>query len=153
MPLTNVSLLKGSRTAAQKSAILDEIYQAMRETFGVPQDDKFMMITEHPREDFLFGRHFMNIDRSDDLIIIQLTVSDTRSVDQKKALFARIARAWPAKSASVPKTFLSTWSRQGLRTGRSVMASRNMPTGNRSPFDPNRTGSRSTCRLARQRTQ
>ena len=39
MPLTNVSLLKGSRTATQKSAILDEIYQAMRETFGVPQDE------------------------------------------------------------------------------------------------------------------
>ncbi|GAB2185995.1 tautomerase family protein [Roseibium sp. LAB1] len=92
MPLTNISLMKGSKTAAQKSAILDEIYQAMRETFGVPQDDKFMMITEHSREDFLFGRHFMNIDRSDDLIIIQLTVSDTRSVDQKKALFARIAK-------------------------------------------------------------
>ncbi|MEE4011258.1 tautomerase family protein [Roseibium sp. FZY0029] len=92
MPLTNVSLLKGSKTAAQKASILDEIYQSMRETFGVPQDDKFMMITEHAREDFLFGRHFMNIDRSDDLIIIQLTVSDTRSVEQKKALFARIAR-------------------------------------------------------------
>lgn len=92
MPLTHVSILKGTRTDSQKSAILDEIYQAMRETFDVPMDDKFMMITEHGRADFLFGRHYMNIARSDDLIIIQLTVSDTRTVDKKKALFNRIAR-------------------------------------------------------------
>lgn len=92
MPLTNVFLMKGSKTAAQKAAILDEIYQAMRETFDVPQDDKFMTITELPPENFLFGRHYMNIPRSDDLILIQLTVSDTRTVEKKKALFARIAK-------------------------------------------------------------
>ncbi|MBN9668789.1 tautomerase family protein [Roseibium aggregatum] len=92
MPLTQVSLMKGSKSPAQKAAILDEIYQAMRETFDVPQDDKFMTITEHAREDFLFGRHYMNIPRSDDLMIIQLTVSDTRSQEKKKALFARIVK-------------------------------------------------------------
>jgi phenylpyruvate tautomerase PptA (4-oxalocrotonate tautomerase family) len=91
MPLTNVSLLKGSKSAHRKAVILDEIYQAMRETFDVPVDDKFMMITEHAAEDFLFGRHYMDINRSDDLIVIQLTVSDTRPVEKKKALFARIA--------------------------------------------------------------
>jgi hypothetical protein len=31
----------------------------------------------------------MGIERSDDLIILQITVSNTRSVEQKKALFAR----------------------------------------------------------------
>jgi len=92
MPLTQVSLMKGSKTPAQKAAILDEIYQAMRETFDVPQDDKFMTIAEHAREDFLFGRHYMNIARSDDFMIIQLTVSDTRSQEKKKALFARIVK-------------------------------------------------------------
>lgn len=92
MPLTHVSIMKGSKTERQKAAILDEIYQALRETFDVPQDDKFMTISEHAREDFLFGRHYMNIDRSDDLILIQLTVSDTRPVEKKKALFARIVK-------------------------------------------------------------
>ncbi|WP_428671083.1 tautomerase family protein [Roseibium sp.] len=90
MPLTQVSLMKGSKTPAQKAAILDEIYQALRETFDVPADDKFMTINEVDREDLVFGRHFMNINRSDDFIIIQLTVSDTRTKAKKKALFARI---------------------------------------------------------------
>ncbi|TYC49245.1 tautomerase family protein [Rhodobacterales bacterium] len=92
MPLTHVSILKGSKTAGQKAVILDEIYQSLRETFDVPADDKFMTISDHSREDFLFGRHYMNIDRSDDLILIQLTVSDTRTVEKKKALFARIVK-------------------------------------------------------------
>ncbi|WP_428641125.1 tautomerase family protein [Roseibium sp.] len=91
MPLTQVSLMKGSKTPAQKAAILDEIYQALRETFDVPADDKFMTVTEVEREDFVFGRYYMNVARSDDLVIIQLTVSDTRTQAKKRALFARIA--------------------------------------------------------------
>jgi phenylpyruvate tautomerase PptA (4-oxalocrotonate tautomerase family) len=32
----------------------------------------------------------MDITRTDDLVILQITVSNTRSIEQKKALFARI---------------------------------------------------------------
>ncbi|MCX2724201.1 tautomerase family protein [Roseibium salinum] len=103
MPLTHVSLIKGSKTAAQKSVILDEIYRAMRETFDVPEDDKFMRITEHAPEDLVFGRHYMGIRRSDDLIIIQLTVSDTRTTEKKKALFARIAEKLVQKAGVRPE--------------------------------------------------
>ncbi|WP_269583923.1 tautomerase family protein [Roseibium sp. Sym1] len=91
MPLTQVSIRKGSKTEAQKKTLLNEIYEAMRETFDVPADDRFMTITEHAQEDFVFGRHYMNIARSDDLILILLTVSDTRTVERKQALFKRIA--------------------------------------------------------------
>ena len=43
MPLTRVSLLKGKPPEYRK-AILDGLYQAMRESFGVPEDDRFMLI-------------------------------------------------------------------------------------------------------------
>jgi phenylpyruvate tautomerase PptA (4-oxalocrotonate tautomerase family) len=33
----------------------------------------------------------VGIERSDELVILQITVSNTRSLEQKKALFARIA--------------------------------------------------------------
>jgi phenylpyruvate tautomerase PptA (4-oxalocrotonate tautomerase family) len=89
MPLTRVSLRRGKPTAYRK-AILDGLYLAMRETFNVPEDDRFMVISEHDGDDFLYGADYLGIRRSDDLVIIQLTVSNTRSVTQKKALFARI---------------------------------------------------------------
>jgi 4-oxalocrotonate tautomerase len=89
MPLTRVSLRRGKPTEYRK-AILDGLYRAMRETFDVPEDDRFMTISEHDAEDFDYG-DFPGIARSDDLAIIQITVNNTRAVEQKKALFRRIA--------------------------------------------------------------
>ncbi len=42
MPLTRVSLLKG-KLPEYRRAILDGLYQAMREAFDVPEDDRFML--------------------------------------------------------------------------------------------------------------
>jgi len=88
MPLTHISLKRG-KPAAYRKAITESVYAAMRETFNVPDDDRFMVVTEHGDDDFVYGPHYLDIARSDDLVIIQLTVSNTRSVEQKKALFKR----------------------------------------------------------------
>jgi len=89
MPLTRIALRAG-KPAGYHKAIMDAVYEAMRETFEVPQDDRFMLVTEHEASGFDYGAGYLGIDRSDDLVIIQLTVSDTRSVDQKKALYRGI---------------------------------------------------------------
>jgi len=89
MPLTRISLRRG-KPAAYRRAILDGVYRAMRETFNVPEDDRFMLITEHDADDFSYGVDYLGIRRSDDLVIIQLTVSNTRTLAQKQALFGRI---------------------------------------------------------------
>jgi phenylpyruvate tautomerase PptA (4-oxalocrotonate tautomerase family) len=62
----------------------------MRETLNVPEGDQFMTITEHDAANFRYGAAF-GIARSDDLVFIQITVFNTRTVEQKKALFRRIA--------------------------------------------------------------
>lgn len=91
MPLTRVSLRRG-KPEAYRRAILDSLYQAMRESFVVPDDDRFMTISEHDAADFRYGAGYLGIVRSDDLVMIQLTVSDTRSVAQKMALYRRITQ-------------------------------------------------------------
>jgi 4-oxalocrotonate tautomerase len=90
MPLVRISLRQG-KPATYRKAIADGVYTALRETFNVPEEDRFITITEHGQDDFLFSRSYMGIERSDDLVILQITVSNTRSVEQKKALFANIA--------------------------------------------------------------
>jgi len=90
MPLVRVSLRKG-KPAAYRKAILDGIYRAMISTFNVPEEDRFMVINEHDEADFSYSPTYLGIARTDDLILIQLTVSNTRGVDQKKSLFRRIA--------------------------------------------------------------
>jgi len=90
MPMTRVSLKKG-KSAEYKRAMLDNIYEAMRETFNCPEDDKFMVLSEHEDSDFYYGRSYLDIARTDDLVMIQITCNNTRTLDMKKALYKRVA--------------------------------------------------------------
>lgn len=89
MPLSRISLRRGKPTA-YRQAILAGLYEAMRETFNVPEDDYFMLLTEHDAADFWCSPTYLGVARSDDLVVIQLTVSNTRSFAQKQALYRRI---------------------------------------------------------------
>ena len=89
MPLVHISLRAG-KPDAYRQAIFDSLYRALREALAVPEDDQFMTITEHDAANFRTG-HAYGVGRSADVVYIQITVFDTRTVDQKKALFRRIA--------------------------------------------------------------
>ena len=89
MPLVRVSLRKG-KPAAYRKAILDGIYQAMISTFNVPNEDRFMVINEYDEPDFSYSNNYLGIARTDDLILIQITANNTRTVEQKKAFYRQI---------------------------------------------------------------
>ena len=89
MPLINVSLRAG-KPEAYRQAIFDGLYRAMREALDVPEDDQFMTITEHEAANFRTGSAY-GVARSDDVVYIQITVFSTRTPEQKKALYRRIA--------------------------------------------------------------
>ena len=90
MPLVHISLRAG-KPEAYRQAIFDGLYRAMHETFNVPEDDQFMTITEHDAANFHYSASYLGVDRGDDLVYIQITANNTRTVEQKKALFRRIA--------------------------------------------------------------
>jgi 4-oxalocrotonate tautomerase len=90
MPLVRIDLRRG-KPPAYRTAICDSIYRAMRETFAVPDEDRFMIVSEHEEADFLFSERYLDIARSQDLVIIQITANDTRTIEQKKAFVARVA--------------------------------------------------------------
>lgn len=90
MPMTRISIRRG-KDAAYKAALMDGVYAAMRETFAVPEEDRFLVIDEHDADTFAFSRSYLGIARSDDLVIIESTVSDTRDTAQKQALYRAIA--------------------------------------------------------------
>ncbi|VVE27101.1 tautomerase family protein [Pandoraea anhela] len=90
MPLVHIAMRTG-KTDAYRQAIFDGVYDALRETFNVPEDDQFMVLTEHDAANFRYGKSYLDVSRSDDLVFIQITANNTRTVAQKKALFRRIA--------------------------------------------------------------
>ena len=89
MPLLHISLRAG-KSDAYRQAIFDSLYLAMREALDVPEGDQFMTISEHDAANFRYGNAF-GITRSDDLVLVQITVFNTRTAAQKAALFRRIA--------------------------------------------------------------
>ncbi|WP_144223650.1 tautomerase family protein [Mesorhizobium amorphae] len=90
MPLVHISLRAG-KPETYRQAIFDNLYRAMRETFDVPEDDQFMTISEHDAANFRHGNAY-GVARSSDVVYIQITVFNSRTVEQKKALFGRIAK-------------------------------------------------------------
>jgi 4-oxalocrotonate tautomerase len=102
MPLTRISMRKG-KSAEYKQAIFKSIYEAMLETFNVPENDLFMLVHEHEADQFIYGENYLGINKTDDLLMIQITVSNTRNVEQKKALYARMAALLVASTSIRPE--------------------------------------------------
>lgn len=89
MPLTQISMRRG-KSPAYRKAVLSAVQLALRETFEVPPRDFFMTITEHEEQNFVYSPDYLDMARSDELLIIQLVVSQTRGLKQKQALYRRI---------------------------------------------------------------
>ena len=89
MPLTRISLRAGKPTDYHK-ALTSGIQRALVDIFNVPKDDIFMLITEHEASNLIYDRQYLNIERSDDFVAIQLTVTNSRTLEQKKKLYQRI---------------------------------------------------------------
>ena len=90
MPLIHISMRAG-KPEAYRQAIFDSLYRAMREALDVPEDDQFMTIREHDAANFRTSTSCYGVSRSEDVVYIQITVFDTRTTEQKKALFRRTA--------------------------------------------------------------
>jgi 4-oxalocrotonate tautomerase len=89
MPLVRVSLLEGTPDSF-KNKVGDSIHQALVETIQIPQQDRFQVFTGHSKSGFFYDAEYLNINRTDHLVIIQITISFGRSLEVKKALYKRI---------------------------------------------------------------
>jgi 4-oxalocrotonate tautomerase len=90
MPLVRIDLLNG-RTVEQRQRIGDAVHRALVETIGVPERDRFQIITERSAADLVYDREYLGIRRTDGIVVIQITISNGRTAAQKRALFRHIA--------------------------------------------------------------
>jgi phenylpyruvate tautomerase PptA (4-oxalocrotonate tautomerase family) len=90
MPLVRISLIAG-KPEAYKRKVADAVHRGLVETISIPAQDRFQVLTEHAAADFIFDPQYLNITRTNDLVIIQIAMSVGRSVEIKKALYHRIA--------------------------------------------------------------
>jgi phenylpyruvate tautomerase PptA (4-oxalocrotonate tautomerase family) len=90
MPLVRISLLAG-KPESHKRKVSDSVHRALVETISIPAQDRFHIIPEHANADFIFDQQYLNIQRTNDLVIIQITLSAGRTLEARKSLYRRMA--------------------------------------------------------------
>jgi phenylpyruvate tautomerase PptA (4-oxalocrotonate tautomerase family) len=90
MPLVRISLIAG-KPESHKRKVSEAVHRALVETISIPAQDRFHILTEHSAADFIYDPEYLKIHRTNDLVIIQITMSEGRTLEVRKALYRRIA--------------------------------------------------------------
>lgn len=102
MPLVRISLREG-KSVQYRQALADGVHQAMTETINAPAQDRFQIITEHPASGLIYDPVYLGIDRSDDVVLVQITLSTGRKPAQKRQLYRRMAEILSANPGLRPQ--------------------------------------------------
>lgn len=90
MPLIQISLIKG-KPKKYVRAVADGIHNALCSVWGIPEDDRFQLITEYEKRNFIINKKIWNVNRSDDVIVIYIT-SIMRPLEMKKKLYQELVK-------------------------------------------------------------
>jgi 4-oxalocrotonate tautomerase len=90
MPLVRISLREG-KTEEYKRAVADGVHRALVEAMDAPAQDRFQVITEHPASGLIYDPTYLGVQRTDSIIMVQITLSTGRKLAQKRKLFKRMA--------------------------------------------------------------
>jgi phenylpyruvate tautomerase PptA (4-oxalocrotonate tautomerase family) len=90
MPLVRIDLRRG-KSAEYRKTLAGIVYTAMRATIDVPENDRFLILTEHAPEELDVAETYLGSRFSGDIVFIQITLNAGRSLEKKKALYRRIA--------------------------------------------------------------
>lgn len=91
MPLVEIILRQGKPPEYIRS-IADAVHEALVANANVPPDDRFQIVHEVADTNLIAHPSYGGVSRSQDLIVIKITLNAGRTVEIKKNLYADIAR-------------------------------------------------------------
>ncbi|MFD7666617.1 tautomerase family protein [Streptomyces sp. NPDC059788] len=112
MPFVRIDASRAD--GARLDALGRAVHEALRETLGIPPDDRFQVLTGHGggnselRQDSYLGP-----DRDDGVVYIAITMRSGRTVAQKQALYRRIAELAHAHADTEPRNIFVTLTENG----------------------------------------
>ncbi|MEU9114660.1 tautomerase family protein [Streptomyces sp. NPDC048483] len=90
MPFVRISLY--SRTGDIARRVGDCVHRAMMETIKIPAGDRFQVVTQHDPGEIVYDPSFLGIERTDGIVMIQITLAAGRSREAKTALYGGIVK-------------------------------------------------------------
>ena len=90
MPLVKLHLRRG-KAPEYVRAVADAVHDALVAQANVPADDRFQLIREYENEAIIADPSYAGGERTADLVIIEITLNQGRTLEVKKNLYADIA--------------------------------------------------------------
>jgi phenylpyruvate tautomerase PptA (4-oxalocrotonate tautomerase family) len=91
MPLVRIAHMQGKPEGFGKQ-IGEVIYRTMMDTINVPAKDNFQIITEHDANTLIYDPSYLDIPRTDGIVMVQITLNEGRTLELKKAFYQTLAQ-------------------------------------------------------------
>ena len=90
MPFVRIELLEG-RSEGYVRAVSGAVHRALTETLGVPERDRFQVVSEHGEGRFIYDPGYLDIERGEGFVLVQVFLASGRTAEQKGAFYSRLA--------------------------------------------------------------
>lgn len=102
MPVFHAHIPKGRYTRERKIAIGNALNQSLVQGLGIPEGDRFIVISEHGDDELFIHPTFMDMQRTDGAMIIEVLVGAHRPGSDKRKLMAAMTRLLESDAAVSP---------------------------------------------------
>jgi hypothetical protein len=99
MPLVRFDLIQGRDEKSLKQ-LLDASHRAVVGAFGVPERDRYQIVTQHPVNELIIEDTGLGFERSRDMVIV--SVISTQRSDQQKKVFYKLLVKELEESCGIP---------------------------------------------------
>ena len=107
MPFVRIDALRAG--PARLDALGRAVHDALVETIGIPDDDRFQVLVGHDgaHSTLRYGG-YLGVERDDGIVFVAITMRAGRGPEQKRALYRRIAELAHAYAGTEPRNVFVT---------------------------------------------
>jgi phenylpyruvate tautomerase PptA (4-oxalocrotonate tautomerase family) len=106
VPLVRIDVSESTPDALARE-VGEAVDRALTSVFGVPDGDKFQIVSRSRAGGRNLTTSYLGIDYTKDLVVIQITLNQGRSVALKKAFYAKVADSLTALGLRRQDVFIS----------------------------------------------
>jgi phenylpyruvate tautomerase PptA (4-oxalocrotonate tautomerase family) len=113
MPLVRISV-SDKMPAEKRRPLPKAVYDAMRASIHIPENDLFVVLTTHGEGELIADRTFMGMDRTENFTLVHITLRRGRSTEMKQKLYREIVKLAQERAGVSPDDVMIVLSENDL---------------------------------------
>jgi len=107
MPLIRIDVIEG-HSDTELAALSAAVHRGLVECFGVPERDQFQVITEHRPGRLVYNSSYLDIERTNGIVVVQVFFATGRTDEQKKAFYEFVTKQIAEHGTTRPEDVMIT---------------------------------------------